>query len=236
MLDKKIFIVEDDPIIASDLKAILEDLNYTISGIAHEPFDAKKRIESNLPDLILMDVNLNSPIDGIDLAVLLKKMGAPIIFITAFTDKETVDRVKEVVPVGYIIKPFNDKEIEIALELAFHKVKSDVVVEENKNDFVFIKTKNNLSLKVYFNELLYIEAFDNYSFIHTLKEKHIVSFTLKELEHKLNSSTLIRVHRSYIVNKEKIDGIQYNNLLIGTHEIPIGKSYKEQILHLFPVL
>ncbi len=238
MCKKRIFIVEDDPIIASDLEGILIDLGYNVCGISHQPFEAKKKIELQIPDLILMDINLNSEIDGIDLATLLKKLNIPIVFITAFTDKQTLDRVKPLSPLGYIIKPFNENDISVALELAFGKIN---IVETNnnnikENDFVFIKTKNNLSVKILFNNILFIEAYDNYSFIYTETEKLIVSYTLKELEQRINSQNLIRVHRSYIINIKKVEAIQYNNLIIAKHEIPIGKSYRDDIIKLFPTL
>ena len=117
MAEKRIFIVEDDPIIASDLEGVIIELGYIVCGIAHEPFDAKKRIEQLVPDLILLDINLNSAIDGIDLATLVKKNGVNVIFISAFTDKITFDRVKLLSPLGYIIKPYTEKDIEITLDL-----------------------------------------------------------------------------------------------------------------------
>ncbi len=236
MEKKRIYIIEDDPIIASDLEGILLDLGYTVCGISHQPFEAKKKIELLKPDLLLMDINLNSEIDGIELATLIQNLDIGIIFISAFTDKITVERAKNVFPLGYILKPFNEKEIEIALELAFNnKPKPDnkPVVEDK---FVFIKTKNNTSVKINFKDILVIEACDNYSFIHTTTDKLMVSYTLKEIEQRIKSPLLIRVHRSFIVNSNKVESIQFNILFIGKHEIPVGKSYKDQIMKLFPSL
>lgn len=239
MAEKRIFIVEDDPIIASDLEGTLIELGYIVCGIAHQPFDAKKRIEKLVPDLILLDINLNSDIDGIDLATLIKNNGVDVIFISAFNDKSTFDRVKQLSPLGYIIKPYTEKDIEITLDLAFinqaNKLDGTLKKRSDETHF-FVKSKNNVSIKINFTDILYIEACDNYSFIHTIKEKIMVSFTLKELEHKIHSTHLVRVHRSFIINKQKVDALQYNNLIIGSIEIPIGKSYKEDIANLFQTL
>src|SRR5574337_1685732 len=109
-MSKRIFIVEDDPIIASDLEGILRDLGYAVTGVAHEPLQARRQIETQRPDLLLLDIDLGGSIDGIDLANLVKNAGAGIIFITAFTDKTTRDRVKQLDPLGYIIKPFDEKD------------------------------------------------------------------------------------------------------------------------------
>lgn len=236
MAEKRIFILEDDPVIASDLEVTLVDLGYSVCGISHQPFEAKKKIEQLLPDLILLDINLNCEIDGIDLATLIQNTGIGIVFVSAFTDKQTIDRAKMVRPLGYIIKPFNEKDIEITLELVFSN--SEAVIEKPTTceSFIFVKTKNNLSVKINFDDILFIEAFDNYSFIHIQNEKIIVSYTLKEMEQKIKSQDLIRVHRSFIVNNRKVKAIQYNNLIIGEHEIPIGKSYKEEIIKLFPTI
>jgi len=235
---KRIFIVEDDPIIASDLEGILNDLGYQVCGISHQPFEAKKKIEKLIPDLILLDINLNSEIDGIELATLIKNLNIRIVFISAFTDKETIERVKQIQPVGYIIKPFNEKEIAITIELAFNNLQNTINEnkQEDENNFVFVKTKNNLSIKINFDDIFIAEAFDNYSFIHTIKEKLIVSYTLKDLEQRIKSPFLVRVHRTYIVNIKKVEAIRLNTLIIGKHEIPIGKSYREEVLKYFPTL
>ena len=236
MAEKRIFILEDDPVIASDLEVTLVELGYSVCGISYQPFEAKKKIEQLLPDLILLDINLNCDIDGIDLATLIQNTGIGIVFISAFTDKQTIDRAKMVRPLGYIIKPFNEKDIEITLELVFSNSKAVMEKPITSESFIFVKTKNNLSVKINFDDILFIEAFDNYSFIHIQNEKIIVSYTLKEMEQKIKSQDLIRVHRSFIVNNRKVEAIQYNNLIIGEHEIPIGKSYKEEIIKLFPTI
>ncbi len=237
---KRIFIVEDDPIIASDLEGILTDLGYSICGIAHQPFEAKKKIEHEKPDLLLLDINLNSEIDGIDLATLIKNSGIPIIFISAFTDKTTLDRVKEIRPLGYIIKPFNEKEIGITIDLAFNTLSQkenftspNSVISDGS---IFIRTGNNNSVKLRFEDILVMEACDNYAFIHTTSERLMVSFTLKDLEQKISAPFLLRVHRSFIVNTNRVEAIRNAALIIGKHEIPIGKSYKEEVLKLFPML
>lgn len=235
----KIFIVEDDPIIASDLEGILSDGGYTVCGIAYDPILAKKSIEKIKPDLILLDINLNHELDGVDLASLLKNGKYNFIFITAFTDKETIERVKLVEPLGYIIKPFEEKDIIVTLDLVFSKLKSkdqNIASPQIADNSIFVKTKNNNSVKINFHEILFLEAYDNYSFIHTLKEKHLVNYTLKDLEAKISSNSFLRTHRSYVVNIKHVDAIKDGDLAIGKHLIPVGKSYKEEVATHFPVL
>ena len=233
----KIYIVEDDPIIADELSLIIKDLGYELIGVSYQPYEARKQIEILQPDILLMDINLNSEIDGIDLATLVQNSVSGIVFISAFTDKKTLDRVKHIQPLGYIIKPFNDKDVEVALELAFSAVGNDERLQkESRNDFIFVKTKNNTSIKISFHEICFLEAYDTYSYIQTINEKYLVSFTLKELESRIHAPELKRVHRSYIVNCNKVDAIHNNSLMIGKQEIPIGKSYRSEVLKHFPAL
>jgi len=238
MEKKKIFIVEDDPIIASDLEGILTDLGYEVCGNTHLPLEAKKKITQLQPDLVLLDINLEAEMDGVELAMLLKPLGFNFIFITAFTDKATLDRVKPTHPLGYIIKPFEEKEIAVTLELAFNKIPEEKSVSSinSGSDSVFIKTGNNTSVKINFNDILLMEACDNYAYIHTAKERIIVSFTLKDLENKIAASFLLRVHRSYIINLNKVEAIRQQSFIIGKHEIPLGKSYRDEVLKHFPTL
>jgi len=239
MHSRKIFIVEDDPVIASDLGGMLEDLGYHVCGIAHEPFGARKRIESEKPDLLLMDVNLSSSIDGIDLATLVAETGCGIIFITAFTDKSTRDRVKALKPLAYIIKPFDEKDIEVAIDLAFHKLEEQSPVQAGSSvptESIFIKTGSGISRKFTFSDIILLEAYDNYSFVYCGDEKIIVSMTLKELEQKIAAPYFLRVHRSFVVNTNRVDAIRNGNLVLGQHEVPVGKSYKDHVLRFFPSL
>ncbi len=238
-MGKRVFIVEDDPIIAADLKGILDDLGYDVCGVSHQPFDAKRKIEAEKPDLLLMDINLGSVIDGIDLAALVKNQGAGIIFITAFTDKATRERVKLINPLGYIIKPFDEKDIEVAIDLAIYQLNqlvAEVKTQEVAADSIFIKTGNNCSRKIMFEDISILEACDNYAFIHIGNERLMVSFTLKDLEHKISAPFLVRVHRSFVVNTNKVEAIKNGALVIGKHEVAIGKSYKDDVMKMFPIL
>lgn len=238
MEKKKIFIVEDDPIIASDLSGILADLGYDVCGNTHLPLEAKKKIIQIQPDLVLLDINLEADMDGVELALLLKPLGFNFIFITAFTDSATLERVKPTHPLGYIIKPFEEREIAITLELAFNKLSEKKIpsILNSGNESIFIKTGNNTSVKISYSDIQLMEACDNYSYIHTAKERIMVSFTLKDLEQKMVAPFLVRVHRSYVININKVEAIRQQAFVIGKHEIPLGKSYRDDVLKYFPTL
>lgn len=237
-----VLIVEDEIIIAEDIASYLETLGYNVIGIVDNATDALQKIKTLSPDLILLDININGPIDGVQVATIIKQdYKIPFVFLTAFTDKQTLDRVKQTDPYGYIVKPFEEKDLEVTIELALYKFKKDKEISENStetknltkekdfDDYLYVKDKTKL-VKLKIKEICWIEAYDNYCFIKTSSEKQLVSYTLKELEQLITSKDLIRVHRSYIVHIHKIDTIENNALYIENTPIPLGKSYKEDFM------
>jgi DNA-binding LytR/AlgR family response regulator len=96
-------------------------------------------------------------------------------------------------------------------------------------DGIFIKNKKRLE-KVMLADILWVEAYDIYAMIKTPAGQHLLSHSLKAVEEKFPSTHFIRVHRSYLVNKEKIHAIEENELIIDTTRIPIGKTYREELM------
>jgi CheY-like chemotaxis protein len=116
---KKVLIVEDDRIIQQILAWRLDSLGYSVSGKAASAADALFSVKEKMPDAILMDVHLSGTMDGIETAMMLKKMyNLPIIFLTSPTETVDLNRVKKAHPDGYIVRPFNDTDLRVALALA----------------------------------------------------------------------------------------------------------------------
>lgn len=114
-----IHIVENDVIISAVIKMRLEKLGFAINGTSKSAQEAIQSISTNKPDLILMDIGLDGEMDGIDAAIAIQNMSRiPIIYLTGYTDPETVERAKETHPDGYIIKPFSDESLRVAISLA----------------------------------------------------------------------------------------------------------------------
>ncbi|HUW68969.1 MAG TPA: ATP-binding protein [bacterium] len=117
-----ILIVEDEAIVALDLRYRMEAFGYSICGIAATGDDAISLARSTHPDIVFMDIQLKGAMDGIEAAERIGvESGIPIVFVTAFTDEATLLRVKSAAPYGYIIKPYDEREIRIVLELAIAK-------------------------------------------------------------------------------------------------------------------
>ena len=122
----KIMIVEDEAVIAIDLQARLEGFGYTVVGIVDNGADAVRRVREWDAQLVFMDIQIKGPINGIVTAEEIRKQfDLPIIFMTAYSDDATIHRAREAQPYGYILKPCEDRELRIAVELALHKHESE---------------------------------------------------------------------------------------------------------------
>ncbi len=125
-------IVEDEWIVAEDIKMILGRLGYTETSISSSGDEAIKNAEKDKPDLVLMDIVLEGEMDGIEAANEIRKLfNIPIIYLTAYADEKILERAKITEPSGYIVKPFIDEDLKIAIEIALYKHKSE---EERKTN------------------------------------------------------------------------------------------------------
>ena len=119
-MSKKIFIVENEFIIAEDLTMMVEQIGYQTVGYARSLSEATDRIASDLPDMVLLDVQLSGGMDGIELAQLLRqKYRIPFVFVTSFADATTRQAMEAAQPAGYLPKPFNQQDVEVVLTKVF---------------------------------------------------------------------------------------------------------------------
>ncbi len=115
----RVLIVEDEPLIAENIAMYLNNHDFTVSGIAYDDEEALTELKSNPPDAVLLDVNLESPKNGIDIAEFINSNNRiPFVFLTSYSDKTIVDRAKKTNPAGYIVKPFNEQTLYTTLEIA----------------------------------------------------------------------------------------------------------------------
>lgn len=224
----RILIVEDELLIAEDMKMQLEELDYKVIGIASSYEEGLHLAQTHKPDIAMVDVVIDGDKDGIELASELRnQLSMPIIFVTSHADQKTVERAKKLKPNGYLVKPFNSKDLYSAIEIAFVN-HANIQEKDEANSFVlkdciFIK-KDYLLVKIKFNELKYVKADGNYVEIFCEGKKFLTRSTLKDFMHKLPNDLFAQVHKSYAVNIEYIDAIEYTSLLIGKEKIPISRT------------
>lgn len=119
MSEMKILIIEDEPIIAENISMYLNNADFVVSGIAYDDEEARYQLTHNTPDAVILDINLDSATDGIEIADYINKhYHIPFVFLTSYSDKETLQRAKAVEPSGYIVKPFNGQTLLASLEIA----------------------------------------------------------------------------------------------------------------------
>lgn len=144
MNKKKVLIIEDEMLIAKDLSFMLEDMGYECVGIANSYERAMYFYNSNSVDLLLCDINIEGKKDGIDTAKeLVAIKPAPIIYLSAHSDDSYVKRALETVPAAYLIKPYNERSLQIAITMALQKFEKP---EGNSSDFIAQFTKRELDV------------------------------------------------------------------------------------------
>jgi CheY-like chemotaxis protein len=120
--NEKILIVEDESIVILHIRKALENLGYIIAGIANHGDDAIIKATETRPDLVLMDIVLKGAVDGIDAASKIQAiLNIPVIYLTAHADESTLQRAKVTEAFGYIVKPFRERDLQIAIEFALYK-------------------------------------------------------------------------------------------------------------------
>ena len=236
----KILIVEDDMIIGAKVSMQLTLLGYEVTGIVPRGEEAIMHVEENQPDIVLLDINLKGRLDGIETAQAMQKItDVPIIYVTANTDEATFNRAKETRPYAFIAKPIKNIDLQRAIELTISRIaenKKPVATEDPTDDMpfilsdrIFVKHKEKM-VKLYIEEILYIEAERNYCRIFTKNKEYLLSTTLKIIEEKMPARHFIRVHRSYMVNLAQIDEVADNHVILQGKAIPLSISMRDDLL------
>jgi len=133
MTDKRILIVEDEAIVADDIRQTLKSLGFSVTGTAKSGEIAVTMVTETQPDLILMDIHLAGAMDGVQAAREIHRTSdVPIIYLTAYADRELLDRAKLTSPYGYIVKPYNERELHSVIEMALYKYALDKKLKESE--------------------------------------------------------------------------------------------------------
>jgi two-component system, LytTR family, response regulator LytT len=243
MKSTSVLIVEDEVIIAKDMSLTLTKLGYHVVGHSVSGEDAVPMAAEKQPDVILMDIMLKGQMTGIDAAKeIRKKNNIPVIFITAYSDVDTISRVNTSSPFGYIVKPFKANDLRATIETALNRFNEEkalknenevlykLVKPDDRKDILFIKTDSKL-LKLRIEDIVYIEALKDYINLFTIDNKYVIRSTMKGIEDKLPSDRFVRVHRSFIVAMDKVSSIDHAKVLLENNaSVPLGALYRESFL------
>jgi len=222
----KCLIVDDEHLARELIKTFCDRLpNLEVVGTCKNAIEAIKFLAENQVDLIFLDIQMPD-LSGIDLVKTLKVKPA-IIFTTAYSDYAVEGFELDVT--DYLVKPFSFERFIKAV----NKVGATADTKEHGEtpDYMTVKADHKL-YKVLFKEVKYIEGLREYVAYHLNDKKIVALASLKKLEEELPSN-FIRIHKSFIVNTDLIDSISGNEVELGTVKLPIGKSYKDEVMNLF---
>ncbi|MBN2806739.1 MAG: LytTR family transcriptional regulator DNA-binding domain-containing protein [Prolixibacteraceae bacterium] len=246
----RILIVEDEFMISEDIAYRLSDFGYSVEGIATSAEQALDILENGQVDLALLDVNIEGEMDGIELSgIIATKYKIPFIFLTSLANSNAIERAKASKPSAYLLKPFNDRQVQIAIEIALTNFaenttakETDQLIDPHENPAPIIQMKDSLFLKkdthfdrVKFEDIYYLSAENSYTTVFTRNGNYIYSCLLKKFYEKMPSDTFVRVHRSYIININQITGFEGNHLFLGELKIPVSKAIREELFKNFKI-
>jgi len=219
-----IHIVEDEIIIAMDIEEMLETMEHRVESISTNYQQFIEKLPTDNSDLFLVDINLKGEGSGIDVAQELSKKNIPHIYISSHTDENILKNAKTTNAYGYVIKPFVFQDLYVAIEMAKGRLR-----KENANQTALINDGHG-KWKVQLNDILYAEADGNYTHIHTLEKKFTLRNNLKGIHGSILKDAMFqRVHKSYVVNTNRIEKAIKNLLILKNgKQIPVGKKCEEE--------
>jgi two-component system response regulator LytT len=231
-MDKiKIAIVEDEIIIAKTIVLALETIGYDVVGTVGKYKEAMDMIAKSTPDLVLLDINLGTKKDGIDLALEIKdSFNTPVIFLTANSDSATINRAKEIKPLAFLVKPFSKHDLFSAIEIGWNNFNSNVNSDLNPSKYIVIKVGTTYE-KVMLDDIIYLKNDHHYFDIYfTCGNKIVVRYSSSKIIALLPAEQFVKINRFYIVNVKQVTKINRKNLLISQLTIPISKEVRETLL------
>ena len=246
----QLLIIEDEAVLALDLRATLQAEGYAVAGIAASGPRALELFGQH-PDIggVLCDIHLQGPWDGIETARrLLAVRPVPPIYLTALADQPTLDRALTTAPAAYLPKPVSAASLRAALALALHSIARPAVPAPTEpapgpdaltrdtilqlEGHVFIKD-NNQFVRIPLADILLLEADNTYTTLVTASRKYALRLTLGAVLERLHFAQLVRVHRSFAVNIQRVDSFSDTEATVAGQVVPLGRQYREAFLKQF---
>lgn len=236
----KALIVEDNMLTAKDISGCLEMEGFHIVAITHSGEEAVKLACEHKPDIAILDIGLGEgKMDGIEAAKKIRIcVNLPVIFLTAYADKKTIQRASEAFPASYLVKPVNDAQLLASVHIAMQNFASSSLKNQPakneqapdyffNNDCLFVKTDR--FVKVNTDSIVMVEASGNYVNIVTREHKYAILSSLNAFFDQISTINpgFVRIHRSYVINLAHLDSFDHLHAMIGELDVPIGKSFRD---------
>jgi len=219
-------IIEDEPLARKGLENFIAKVAHlNFRGSFPNPLPAMEKMESEPIDLIFLDIKMPE-LSGLSFLKTLRN--PPEVIITTAYPNYALQGFELNVR-DYLLKPFSFERFLAAVNKVSLSPASTAVTEQAADDFVFIRCNNKIE-KVFFQEILFIQALENYVIIQTETRKLIAYLTLKSVEAFLPAARFTKIHKSYIIAIPKIDCIEGNTIRIGDFAIPFNRNHKSKTL------
>ena len=219
----KILVVEDERVSAEDIKMSLQRLGYSVSGMAVSGEEAVRKAEEMRPDLVLMDIVLKGEMDGIEAAsAISSRLDIPVVYLTAHADKKTLARAKITEPFGYILKPFDDKDLQTNIEMALYKHRMGNMLKESEERYRSVVENAH--------DAIYIITQDTFQYANPCFEK-LTGWKKKELySKKFNFWNIIHPDDLKEIKERKKGGKRGIEVALGREFRIIAKDGTEKIV------
>jgi DNA-binding LytR/AlgR family response regulator len=220
-------IVDDEPLARRLISMYISHLaNWEIKAECKEVTEAYEALYQNDVDVIFLDINMPNK-TGIEFLLTLRNPPL-VVFTTAYA--EYAAKAFDLKAVDYLVKPITEERFREAIDkIEQLRQPKEKVVPAQEADHVFLKQDNRL-VKVLFDDILFVEALKDFSKVFLKDKTMLASAHLKMMEDMLPASRFLRVHRSYLVALNKITALQGNMIEIGKQEVPIGTTYKDELV------
>lgn len=226
----RIYVVEDMAMSRIALIKKLEEENFKVVGSAANAEKAWLEIQNLQIDVALLDINLAGKEDGVWLAEKIRaKLNVAIVFLTAFGDNTTIERVQATNPNGFLMKPFNKPSLLTTINIALKAFQKETFYK-SKNELHIMVEHKNIKVKVLLSEILFIQSEANYLNIQTITEEISIREKLKNFIESLpENNFIVQTHLRFAINKNHIASNTLNSVFVKNFEIPVSKTYKNRI-------
>jgi DNA-binding LytR/AlgR family response regulator len=224
-------IIDDEPVARKVLEEYIEDIDFIeLAGKAEDPVKATAILNNTVVDLMFLDINMPR-ISGIEF--LRTSRSLPMTIMTTAYAEYAIEGF-ELDVLDYLVKPISFERFLKACHKAkdyyqLQKNNREDQLAETQHDYFFVKCDGKIE-KVFYEELIYIEALQNYIVLHTTSRKMMVYLTIKGILEKLPSSVFLKIHKSHIINVNKIKSIEGNEINLGNTKVVISQNLYEETI------
>ena len=227
----KIGIVEDEMVIEAVIQDCLLKLGYETTEPASNYAEALEMLHNEQPDLVILDIRIAGKKDGIQVAEYIREHYAmPLIFLSAFSDKDTIVRAKKTNPNAYLLKPFTQNDLFAAIEIAISNFEAQKNAQTFTPSSLLVKDGYDIH-KIAFSEIVYMQSADNYVQLFLDNGKTVLTrSTIAEMQGRIPEAIFCRISRSCIINVHCVTAVEKKQVMLKEHTLDISATFRDALI------